>query len=234
MMPANIKTERARTASVGRTTDDTSPAWPLGRCHISLCALITILLLLVVRPAVCAPQEVRLFVVEKSKNPQNILVVYTQADPQCTIKPVTYGKMSYLFDFYWLMDGTRFKPTHPLIKKLARRRFVAQKPIDNQKGFEVKLADLKELVHDLPSDTITITLHETAGGGCRARVLLPLGPSAGGRTLDIESIYSKARTLLGLPIGVHYIELRGRDAKTHEPMTVKFDSKENATVDTVD
>ncbi len=187
------------------------------------------LLLYPALPAISAPtEEVRLFVVEKSKNPQNILVVYTQADPHCRIEPVVYGKKSYLFDFYWLMDGTRYKPTHPLIKKHARKRFVSEKQIGKRKGFEVRLADLKELDHDLPSDIITITLHRVDEKGCAARVLLPLGPSADNRTLDIESIYSKARTLLGIPIGVHYIELHGRDAKTGEAMSVKFSSKKDS------
>ena len=175
-----------------------------------------------------ASEEVRLFVVEKSKNPQNILVVYTQADPQCRIEPVVYGKKAYLFDVYWLMDGTRYKRTHPLIKKHARRRFVAKKQLENQKGFEVKLADLKELEHDLPSDIITVSLRRGSDGGCNARVLLPLGPTADNRTLEIASIYSKARTLLGIPIGVHYIELRGRDANTGEQMTVKLSSKKGS------
>jgi len=200
----------------------------LAKYNVAPAVLFLLLLLFPVYPAISASEEVRLFVVEKSKNPQNILVVYTKADPQCRIEPVVYGKKAYLFDFYWLMDGTRYKPTHPLIKKHARRRFVARKPFENRKGFEVKLADLKELAHDLPSDVITVSLHSAANGGCNARVVLPLGPSADSRTLEIESIYSKARTLLGIPIGVHYIELRGRDAETGEAMAVKFSSKKES------
>lgn len=176
-------------------------------------------------PAVSAIREIRLFTVEKSRNPQNILVVYAQADSQCRIEPVIFGGKPYLFDFYWLMDGTRYKPTHPLIKKYARRRFVAQKRFQNHEGFKVRLADLKELVHDLPAEMVTVTLDRNSKGGCDARVLLPLGPSAGGRTLEIQSIYSKARTFLGIPIGVHYVELRGKDADSQAPLTMRFNSK---------
>ncbi len=199
---------------------------PLVRRCLTAGILILLFLFPPALPAVSAFQEVRLFTVEKSKNPQNILVVYTQADSQCRIEPVVSGGKPYLFDFYWLMDGTRYKPTHPLIKKYARRRFVAQKRFQNHDGFRVRLADLKELDHDLPSEMVTVTLHRSSQDGCDARVLLPLGPSAGGRTLEIQSIYSKARTFLGIPIGVHYIELRGRDADNQEPLTVRFNSKQ--------
>lgn len=198
----------------------------MAKFRVIALTLLAFLLLFPVYPAIPTPkEEVRLFVVEKSKNPQNILVVYTQADPHCRVEPLVYGKKTYLFDFYWLMDGTRYKPTHSLIKKHARKRFVPGKQFENQKGFDVRLADLKELDHDLPSDIITITLHRVSNDGCTARVLLPLGPSGDNRTLKIESIYSKAHTLLGIPIGVHYIELRGRDAKTGQAMMVRFGSK---------
>jgi len=200
----------------------------LVKYHVAPFTILLLLLLVPDTSTLSASEEVRLFIVEKSKNPQNILVVFTHADQQCRIKPVQYGKNAYLFDFYWLMDGTRYKPTHPLIKKHASRRFVAKEPTEDRKGFDVKLADLKELDHDLPSDIITITLHGASEGRCTARVLLPLGPSADGRNLEIEAIYSKARTLLGIPIGVHYIELRGRDAKTGEAITVRFSSKKGS------
>jgi hypothetical protein len=198
---------------------------PLTKRYITACILILLILFTPAIPMGPAFQEVRLFVVEKSKNPQNILVVYTQADSQCRVEPVASGSKSYLFDFYWLMGGTRYKPTHPLIKLYARRRFVAQKRFENHKGFKVRLADLKELDHDLPSDMVTVTLYRNSKDGCNARVLIPLGPSAEGRTLEIQSIYSKARTLLGIPIGVRYVELKGRDADNQTPLTVRFNSK---------
>ncbi len=184
-----------------------------------------VLLLLSINCPASASEEVRLFVVEKSKNPHNILVVYTQANEQCEIEPVAASGKRHLFDFYWLMDGTTYKPTHPLIKKHVRKRFVAQKLSEDRKMFDVKLADLKELTHDLPSDMISITMDRQANGTCQPHVLLPLGPRADHRTIAIQSIYSKARTLLGIPVGVHYIELRGWDSNTKEKLVVRFNSK---------
>lgn len=63
---------------------------------------------------------------------------------------------------------------------------------------------------------VTIPLIPRPGGKCTARVLLPLGPGANHRTMHIRSNYSKAGTLLGIPIGIYYIELRGVDAQTRK------------------
>lgn len=187
--------------------------------------LFALLILLASLAAAQAAEEVRLFVVEKSKNPQNILVVYTKANRQGRIEPIGTTGQSHLFDFYWLMNGSTYKPTHPLIKRHARKRFIPEKLSADQTQFTVKLADLKELDHDLPGDIVTITLIPHPGRKCTARVLLPLGPSANHRSMHIRSIYSKARTLLGIPIGICYIELRGVDAQTQKEITVRFDSK---------
>jgi hypothetical protein len=190
--------------------------------------LFTLLIFLAGLTAAQAAEEVRLFVVEKSKNPQNILVVYAQASRGCRVNPIGTAAKSHLFDFYWLMNGTTYKPTHPLIKRHARKRFIPEKLYADQTRFTVKLADLKELDHDLPGDIVTITLIPHPSGKCMAKALLPLGPSAHYRTMHIRSIYSKARTLMGIPIGIYYIELRGLDAETQKEITVRFNSKADA------
>ncbi len=192
---------------------------------------ISLVLMLFIFAVFCFPpdiakasQEVRLFVIEKSKNPQNILVVYSNVNADCEIQSIADAGRDHLFDFYWLMNRTVFKPTHQLIKKQARKRFPSQDVSDNGRHFEVILTDLRELVHDLPSDIINIDIRRDRTGQCRARVLLPLGPSAKNRTLAIRSIYSKAKTFLGIPIGVHYVELRGVDADSKEILIVRFSS----------
>lgn len=169
-------------------------------------------------------QEIRLFVVEKSKNPQNILVIYAHVNPNCEIQSINDGREGYLFDFYWMMNGTTFKPTHRLIKKAARKRFEALNITRGGSGFAVRLTDLKELNHDLPSDRIHIAIDPAPRGECRSRVLLNLGPSGDHRTIAIETIYSKAKTFLGIPIGIHYIEIRGKDSVSGNPISVRFDS----------
>ena len=170
--------------------------------------------------------QVRLFVVEKSKNPQNILVVYSKVSDLCRLEPITDKNREHYFDFYWLMNKTTYKRTHPLIKKLARKRFVAQDGPDNATGFSVMLTDLKELIHDLPSDLIHVEFYRSKDGLCRARTQLALGPSGNNRTMLIDSIYSEAKTVIGIPVGIHYIELRGTDTQNHQKITIRFNSNE--------
>lgn len=168
--------------------------------------------------------DVRLFEVEKSMNPENILVVYARVDASCHIQPISDAGSMHLYDLYWLMNGTDFKPTHRLIKKAVRKRFVAQALDAGGLHFTVRLADLKELHHDLPSDRIRVAIERESSDQCRSRVLLQLGPSHENRTMAIEAIYSEARTFFGIPIGIHYIELRGTDVQSQAPLVARFNS----------
>lgn len=168
--------------------------------------------------------ELRLFEVEKSFNPQNILVVYARVQATCEVQPIPDAGSLHLFDLHWLMNGTTFKPTHRLIKKAARKRFVAQSLEKNGLSFTVRLTDLKELHHDLPSDNIHVKIVREPPGNCRSRVLLKLGPRHANRTMAIETIYSEAKTFFSIPIGIHFIELRGTDIHSNEPMVARFNS----------
>lgn len=176
-------------------------------------------------------EKVRLFTVEKSKNPQNILVVYCVVNDRCEFERIPDAGRDHLFDMHWLMDGTTYKRTHPIIKKMARKRFIAQNAANHIDRFDVLLADLKELVHDLPSDIVHVDTYRDGNGRCRVRARIQLGPSGGRRTLQIESIYSSTRTLIGIPIGIHYIELRGIDVENNRPLSVRFDRNQQVEFD---
>jgi hypothetical protein len=167
-------------------------------------------------------EKLRLFVVEKSKNPQNILVVYCKVNTHCEFQRIHDAGRDHLYDVYWLMNGTSYKRTHPVIKKMARKRFVPQETALQSGNFNVKLTDLKELIHDLPSDMIHVDAYRSADGRCRVRALIQLGPSGGNRTMQIDSIYSKARTFFGIPVGIYYIELHGTDMHSREKISVRL------------
>lgn len=167
-------------------------------------------------------EELRLFVVEKSKNPQNILVVYCKVNSGCEFQRIADAGRDHLYDVYWLMNGTTYKRTHPVIKKMARKRFVPQKATQQTRSFNVLLADLKELIHDLPSNMVRVDSYRSPDNRCRVRALIQLGPSGGNRSMQIDSIYSKARTIFGIPIGIYYIELRGTDIRNREKISIRF------------
>ena len=67
--------------------------------------------------------HVKLFTFEKSENPQNIMIGYTKLDADCRF--VRDGGQP-LLDYYWLMDGTRYKPVHSMIKREVRGRLAVE------------------------------------------------------------------------------------------------------------
>ena len=71
---------------------------------------------------------------------------------------------------------------------------------------------------------ISIALDLQSDGTCKPSVLLAIGHGANYRIIEIESIYLITRPLLGIPTGVHYIEMRGWDAATKEKMVIRFNS----------
>jgi hypothetical protein len=176
-------------------------------------------------------EELGLFVVEKSKNPQNILVVYCKVNPHCEFQRIADAGRDHLYDLYWLMNGTTYKRTHPVIKKIVRKRFVPQKATERNRSFDVLLTDLKELIHDLPSDIVRVDAYRSPDGRCRVRAVIQLGPSGDNRAMQIESIYSKARTIFGIPIGIYYIELHGTDTRSREKITMRFNRNSQAEFD---
>jgi hypothetical protein len=129
------------------------------------------------------------------------------------------------------MGGTTYKRTHPVIKKMARKRFVPQNATEQTRSFDVLLADLKELIHDLPSDKVHVDSYRSPDGRCRVRALIQLGPSGGNRTMQIDSIYSRARTILGIPVGIYYIELHGTDMQSREKISVRFNRNSHVEFD---
>jgi hypothetical protein len=167
-------------------------------------------------------EELRLFVVGKSKNPKNILVVYCKVNPHCEFQRIADTGRDHLYDLYWLMNGTTYKRTHPVIKKIARRRFAPRKDTEQTRSFDVLLTDLKELIHDLPSDMVRVDSYRLPDGSCRVRAVIQLGPSGADRAMQIDSIYSKTRTIFGIPIGIYYIELRGTDTRSREKISIRF------------
>ena len=40
--------------------------------------------------------------------------------------------------------------------------------------------------------------------------------------MQIDLIYSKARTFIGIPIGIHYVELYGTDTQRQKKISIRF------------
>jgi len=123
---------------------------------------------------------------EKNENPQNLLVVYTKLDKNCQfVKNDGFP----VVDFYWLMDRTRYKRTHPLIKRAIRKRLELSN-IGNQE-FELKVNDLKELDAKIDHPHLIVKVKNN-DEGCQVVSYFPDDHNQG-KLIAVSSIYSESR-----------------------------------------
>lgn len=188
-----------------------------------------------------------LFVLEKSYNFQNVLVVYALLDESCRFQATANGGRPV--NFYWLMNANDpgspvwEKQPHPLIIRETNKRLGFDSWRSNpewgapavhsvglrgtspalQNSFQVTLADLEHYVdHDLGHVTVEVTA-EKHHGTCGVSSYIDLGRAGGNRRLELRSVYGQAKTRLGVPLrAVEYIELSGVDAATGDALRVRF------------
>jgi hypothetical protein len=152
---------------------------------------------------------------EKNENPQNILVVYTKLDENCRFA-VKNGKP--LIDFYWLMDGKRYKPTHPLIKDAVRKRLEITKAGPTE--FELRVNDLKEL--NTKADRMAVKV-EKDKGGCR---IAGYFPDEKNKLIEVDSIYSESKKTLMPPFRkLLAVTIRGTAPDSGEAVQRRFTAR---------
>ena len=162
--------------------------------------------------------EKKLFIMEKSYNSQNLLVINTNTDDNCNI--VTQN--GQLLDFYWLMDGKTRKRVHPLIRSGIDKRVEFVKMDREKNEFKVRMNELKELKHDLKNIELEVS-SELIDGECQTKAVLPLGPSANFKKMILTRSYCDVSTnFVGVPNGCNFLELEGTDTATGEPLKVRF------------
>lgn len=150
-----------------------------------------------------------IFTVEKNENPGNILVLFTKLDNNCLLKNES-GKT--VFDMYWLMNRSSYKPTHHLIKKGVYERLTLVP--SNPQTFYVKVNDLKEVNADLQDPRLIVEV-ERFKGDCQVKALLTLGPSDKYTKIQLTSIYSEAKKTAMPPFRkLVSVTLKGINLKT--------------------
>jgi hypothetical protein len=169
----------------------------------------------------------RVVTIEKSVHPQNLLVAYTRLDEKCRIVRDPKQGNAPVFDFYWLMDGSRYKRVHPLIKRGIRRRLEvgASPPKSRDGSFSVRLNDFTEVEHDLGPSPLLWVRAEKTPAGCRAETRITLGPSDQNAALRLDSIYSEAELAWPLSARVKSITLKGVDANSGKSVVRTYRAK---------
>ncbi len=171
----------------------------------------------------------RLVRIEKSVHPQNVLVAYTRLDERCRAvrDPKDGGRP--VFDFYWLMDGARYKPVHALIARGIRQRFPVVDPAattDAHEGFAVLLSELNEVDNDLGASPLLRIYTQKTAAGCRAEARIALGPSDRGAVLRLDVIETVAALTGRLGTKIHSIALKGTDLETGREIVRVYRAKE--------
>lgn len=125
------------------------------------------------------------------------------------------------FDFYWLMNGEKYKPVHPLIKSGIRKRVDIKTQSSDRKSFVLELTDLSRLNKEL--EQALVEVHAFKGrDGCQANAILKLG-DANNENIKLQSIYSEAeKTLLPPFRKVKSIEITGLTLSDKEKITRRF------------
>lgn len=153
-----------------------------------------------------------LFVVEKTENPQNVLMVFTKLDTNCQLIQDATKKPT--LDYYWLMDRMRYKPTHVIIKGAIQKRLQRDDGATRD-SFKIKLKDLVGLNTDLKDPAVRVAASRDAQGKCQTASYLRLGPSDGNREIRIDSIYTESKPSLLPPFRrVAAVTLKGVDSLT--------------------
>ncbi len=162
-----------------------------------------------------------LFKVEKNIHPENKLVVFTRLKENCEL--ALDESQNPVFDFYWLMNGVSYKPTHSLIKAQIRKRMLLG-PEKSKQSFMVMINDLKELKTDLENPQMTITSRKSKKGKeCQVGGTMTLGPSDNHQILLVQTIDSKTEGMLRPKI--LSVTLKGISAATGEALSRTYSGR---------
>jgi hypothetical protein len=158
----------------------------------------------------------------KSENPQNVMVVFARLKSDCSFQ---FKKGNPDLGFYWLMDGTRYKPVHRLIQNSIRKRaifkrlpedpamshafMIAVKP-DKRLGAEVSGAYLK--VQSKREDKT-----------CKVETFFPAPAGGSEPFFAVESFFGESRKTFAPPFRkLTALTVRGFQGDQKTPMHRRF------------
>lgn len=170
--------------------------------------------------------ERRLLTMEKSYNPENIMVIHTQTDRDCKFVASQKNNDKNYLEFYWIMDnGRSIKEVHSKIRNEIQDRLRFKGINSTRDSFRIQMNDLNELRHDLTDISMEIT-SEVVGGKCGVKSIMTLGASSRYRKMNLKRTYCDvSKNFVGIPNGCHYLELEGSDIDSGEIFKVRFRKK---------
>lgn len=172
--------------------------------------------------SVSADLTEKLFVLEKSHNPENVMIIEVKMNESCQFETYEDGS---LLNFYWLMGNGKYrKKIHPLIRHGIAKRVEYKDQEKTKNSFKVALNDLKEVKHDLPNSELSVN-SVMKKGKCSVQTILELGPSKDHKKINLARSFCKVDTnILGIPIGCEFLELEGSVIDTGAELRAKFEA----------
>tara|TARA_Y100000768_G_scaffold103111_1_gene75379 strand:- start:30 stop:593 length:564 start_codon:yes stop_codon:yes gene_type:complete len=166
----------------------------------------------------------KLFIMEKSHNPENVMIIEVKLNEKCEFQTYEDGS---LLNFYWLMDGGKYtKDIHPLIRHGIAKRVEYKDQAKTKTSFKVALNDLKEVQHDLPDSSLDVSA-SLDKGKCSVQSILELGPSKNNKKINLTRSFCKVETnVLGIPVGCTFLELEGKTLSSGKPLHAKFKAED--------
>ena len=167
--------------------------------------------------------EKRILRLEKSHNPENVVIVHTQTDNNCKFVVSSKNTERNYVEFYWSMNnGSSKKELHSLIRKEVKGRLSFEGINGTRDSFKIELNDMKEVRHDL-SDTSMEVTSEIEGGKCVVKSVMTLGASQKYRKIDLNRVYCDVTTnLVGIPNGCRFLDVEGTDVATGATVKARY------------
>lgn len=168
-------------------------------------------------------QHVRFLIVKKSQNPQNLMAFYSRLAEDCSFLQNPERPGHAIFDFYWLMNGTDYKPVHSMIKAEIFKRLQAS-PSQSPNKFTVAVNDLSRVANDIPQENWKIDVVSAKGSkGCTVKAMMTFGTSVGSPRVHLKEIYSDASANpITRTVKVRSLKLTGVNVKTGQPVSQTF------------
>ena len=159
-------------------------------------------------------EHYKIVTVEKSENPQNTMVIYTKLDQECRIQEKSGVPQ---FDFYWLMDGARYKPTNRLIQSAIRKRLRVEKVADGRHPSAFKISTKKSEVFgpEVASSKLIVSSQKTTDG-CKVSSILD--------SMQVDTFNGVSRKTFKPPFRkLKSVTVKSTDLKTGAAVQRKFE-----------
>ena len=151
-----------------------------------------------------------ILIVEKNVNPENKMVAYTKMDAKGRFLDV--GNRPVV-DFYWLMDGKKYKPVNKKILKELHKQFTWQWNSKDRSTFVVEVNDLKKMKCDIKERRIDVSAAKTHDG-THIETQMNLGPSDGNMRIRLSAIQTVGRAF---PPSAESVTLKGEKVVKGKP-----------------